>query len=283
MESFSTRLEAHASVVDASRMVISSGRDRSLHIGTTFCDLKFSRMDIDNHSLINQSSSNTENGRKEISFGENRKGSEPSSSSVSTNTSQTFMEEERENAIDDVSEANLHLTEHQSRSQTRNNKLSDPLCVHNCNDRLPPLETEQQFRTAVTRCARGGDSMERNSSHVDTGVARDVPNISPLMLKTKPVIISSSPVMKTSSSTKAKGVEGRRTATEVDAFFTRLSTPKCIKGKVSKEKKIGDRVQQVSVAQRRRYEATKGLSVNVVRTRSNSAVRSGSHCSGVGK
>ncbi|EJD75090.1 hypothetical protein LOAG_17701 [Loa loa] len=270
-------------------------------------------MDIDNHSLINQSSSNTENGRKEISFGENRKGSEPSSSSVSTNTSQTFMEEERENAIDDVSEANLHLTEHQSRSQTRNNKLSDPLCVHNCNDRLPPLETEQQFRTAVTRCARGGDSMERNSSHVDTGVARDVPNISPLMLKTKPVIISSSPVMKTSSSTKAKGVEGRRTATEVDAFFTRLSTPKCIKGsltffrlssikylqfvnivwscnklflllgKVSKEKKIGDRVQQVSVAQRRRYEATKGLSVNVVRTRSNSAVRSGSHCSGVGK
>ncbi len=79
--------------------------------------------------------------------------------------------------------------------------------------------------------------------------------------------------MKTYSSAKIKGVEGRRTPAEVDAFFIRLSTPKHIKGsftlkffsiffgqifdimlsflnlslllgKVSKEKKIGTCVQQ---------------------------------------
>lgn len=36
--------------------------------------------------------------------------------------------------------------------------------------------------------------------------------------------------MKAYSYAKTKGTEGRRTAAEIDAFFTRLSTPKYIKG-----------------------------------------------------
>nr|CRZ25725.1 Bm5955 [Brugia malayi] len=237
-------------------------------------------MDIDNHSLIKENPLNSEYGHERISFGESGKVNEPSSS-LSRNILGTFMED-RENATDCASEVNLHLAEHQPRSRTRNCKPSDPLYVHNCSDRLPPLETEQQFRIAVTKCARGGDSMERNSN-AGMGVARDVPNLSPLIFKSKPIIISSSPVMKACSSEKTKGVEGRRTAAEVDAFFTRLSTPKYINGKVSKEKKIGERIQQVSATQRRRCEATKGLCLNVVRTRNNSAVRCGNRNSAVGK
>ncbi|VDK65539.1 unnamed protein product [Onchocerca ochengi] len=185
---------------------------------------------------------------------------------------------------------NLHLTKHQPRSRTRNCKSSNPFRVHNCKDRLPSLETEQQFRIAVKKCPRGGDSMERNPSngkfpemYPGVEVARNVPSLPPLVFKTKPVIISSSPEMKTYSSAKIKGVEGRRTPAEVDAFFIRLSTPKHIKGKVSKEKKIGTCVQQSSAAHHCRCDATKGLHVNVVRTRSNSIIRSGSRPSKIGK
>ncbi|KAK6101185.1 hypothetical protein QQG55_3640 [Brugia pahangi] len=184
-------------------------------------------MDIDNHSLIKENPLNSEYEHERISFGESGKVNEPSSS-LSRNILGSFMEEDRENATDCASEVNLHLAEHQPRSRTRNCKPSDPLHVHNCSDRLPPLETEQQFRIAVTKCARGGDSMEPGM-----GVARDVPNLSPLIFKSKPIIISSSPVMKACSSEKTKGVEGRRTAAEVDAFFTRLSTPKYINGSLT--------------------------------------------------
>uniref|UniRef100_A0A0R3S6P8 Uncharacterized protein n=1 Tax=Elaeophora elaphi TaxID=1147741 RepID=A0A0R3S6P8_9BILA len=135
-------------------------------------------------------------------------------------------------------------------------------------------------------------------------VTREIPDLSPTVLDTIPIIIASSPTMKASVGKKNRA-ENRRTAAEIDAFFTRLSTPKYIKGsftpklfrcvfsliffklsvisgKVSKDKKVEDRVQLMSAAQRRRYEATKGLSVNVVRTRSNSVVRSGSHSSSIG-
>ncbi|CAG9539595.1 unnamed protein product [Cercopithifilaria johnstoni] len=221
-------------------------------------------MDIHDYSLINRNPSNTRNGRQEISFGENGERNGPSSSSASKNTLRTFMKDDTENDTYGASMVNLPLARHEPRSRTRK---SDPLRMHNCNDCLPPLETEQQFRVAVTKCARGGDSMEPG-----TGMAQEVPNLSPLILKTKPIIISSSPIMKVYSFAKEKR---RKTAAEIDAFFTRLSTPKHINGKVSKEKKIGAGIQQMSIAQRRSGEATKGLRVNVVRTRSNSSVRSG--------
>lgn len=38
--------------------------------------------------------------------------------------------------------------------------------------------------------------------------------------------------MKASSSLKTKAVERRRTPAEADAFFTRLSTPKYVKGSI---------------------------------------------------
>uniref|UniRef100_A0A8R1U0Z3 Uncharacterized protein n=1 Tax=Onchocerca volvulus TaxID=6282 RepID=A0A8R1U0Z3_ONCVO len=215
-------------------------------------------MDIHNCSLIDQNFSNTENEREKISFGESRERNEPSLSSESSNTLKIFVEDDRENIIRDTP------------------KSSNPFRVHNCKDRLPSLETEQQFRIAVKKCPRGGDSMERNPSN------GKFPEMYRTYL-TKPVIISSSPEMKTYSSAKIKGVEGRRTPAEVDAFFIRLSTPKHIKGKVSKEKKIGTCVQQSSAAHHCRCDATKGLHVNVVRTRSNSIIRSGSRPSKIGK
>uniref|UniRef100_A0A915PC60 Uncharacterized protein n=1 Tax=Setaria digitata TaxID=48799 RepID=A0A915PC60_9BILA len=228
-------------------------------------------MDIHNSSFtIN--SPNTGSGNDKIAFLESSKASEPSTT-VSSDIAKSYLEDESENIADDASKTDFHLAGHQPRSRTR--KQSDPFRVHNCKDRLPPLETEQQFRVAVTRCARGGDSMERNPSNgkflkPGLGSAQNVPTLSPLIFEVKPIIISSSPVMKLHSSARAKGVGHRRTAAEVDAFFTRLSTPKYIRGKVSKGKRTGDHTEQM------RCEATKGLSVNVIRTRSSSTARSGS-------
>ncbi|OZC11549.1 hypothetical protein X798_01407 [Onchocerca flexuosa] len=248
-------------------------------------------MDIHNCPLFDQNFSNTENEHEKISFGESSKGKEPSLSSEFSNTLKIFVRDDRENIISGTPKVDVHLTKHQPRSRTRNCKPSDPFRVHNCRDRLPSLETEQQFRIAVTKCPRGGDSLERNPSngkkipdtYYDVEVVRNVPNLPPLVFKTKPVIISSSPEMKTYSSAKVRNVEGRKTPAEIDAFFTRLSTPKYIRGKVSKEKKVGNCVQQLSAAHHCRCDATKGLHVNVVRTRSNSIVRSGSRPSNVGK
>ncbi|VBB29185.1 unnamed protein product [Acanthocheilonema viteae] len=229
-------------------------------------------MDIHDYLLINQNPSNIRNGYKEISSGENSERNEPSSSAASKNILKT-MEDDTENDNCDASKVNLSLVKHQPRNRIRK---CDPLRIHNFNDCLPPLESEQQFRMAVTKCARGGDSMEPG-----TGVTRKVPKLSPLILKTKPIIISSSPTMKAAYSSARE--KRRKTAAEIDAFFTRLSTPKHIKGKVPKEKKIGSRAQQVSTTQQHNGEATKGLRVNVVRTRSNSTIRSGTHSSSIGK
>ncbi|VDK67899.1 unnamed protein product [Litomosoides sigmodontis] len=232
-------------------------------------------MSIHDYSLIKRNLSNTRNGHEEIPYEESSGRNEPSSSSMSENTLKTFMKDDTENDTCDALKMDLPLEEHHPRSRTRK---SEPLHVHNSNDCLPPLETEQQFRVAVTKCAKGGDSMERVSS-AGAGVAREVPSLSPLIFRTKPIIISSSPIMKDYSSVNEK----RKTAAEIDAFFTRLSTPKHIKGKVSKEKKIVARAQQMSLAQQRNGETTKGLRVNVIRTRSNSIARSETCPSSVGK
>ncbi|KAM3723829.1 Adhesion cell surface protein [Dirofilaria immitis] len=214
-------------------------------------------MDVHNCSLIIHNSANTENKYKKISSGKNSRENEPSLSSEFPNILKTFMEDDRENITDRISRVNLHSAEHRPRSRIRNCKPSDPFHVHNCKDRLPSLETEQQFRIAITRCARGGDSVERNPSNSKFSdgmrVTPNVLSLPPLIFKTKPVVISSSPMM-TDFSATAKSVESRRTV-GVDTSFTHLSTPKYIKGKVRKDKKIGDCVQQM------RCNATKGLHV----------------------